>query len=212
MVASVSCMSNDLSTSDRIVDASLRVLARRGLRKLSMTDIGDEANVSRGTLYRYFASRDDVLVALEERMLQTLEAELEQAVEALPDDSDRVPAVLGALQSHRQRFPALDDLVESQPRLVLDFFTREFDALLELLTTYLHPALTRTSAVHTGAMSERQLAEVLLRLALTADVISAPGSEWLGGGAVGLWTSLLAPRDIGRTRATAPRDSLRRAS
>ena len=45
-------------TVNRILDGALRALARRGLRKLSMSDICEEAGISRGTLYRYFKSKD----------------------------------------------------------------------------------------------------------------------------------------------------------
>jgi AcrR family transcriptional regulator len=205
------CMNNNHDTSDRIVDAALRMLARRGLRKLSMTDIGDEAHVSRGTLYRYFASREDVLAAAEERVLRTLEQALDEAVAASPRPADRLTAVFSALSAHRAEHPALVELMRDQPRLVLDFFARQFDTLLDLLEETLQPVLERTSAVRTGAMTERQVAEVLLRVALTADVISAPSTQWLGSQAAQLWTSLLAPRDAARPRA--PRSAeLRRAS
>jgi AcrR family transcriptional regulator len=207
------CMNNNLDTADRIADAALRVLARRGLRKLSMTDIGDEARVSRGTLYRYFASREDVLAAAEERVVSTLEQALDEAVAANPRPGERVAVVFEALSTHRTQHPALAELVRDQPRLVLDFFAREFDTLLDLLARSLQPVLARTAAVRTGAMSERQVAEVLLRVALTADVISAPGSEWLGSQAADLWTSLLAPQGTARPRARVPREAeLARAS
>lgn len=204
-------MRNNADTSDRIVDAALGVLARRGLRKLSMTDIGEEAQVSRGTLYRYFASREEVLAAADERVLRTLEEALAQAVEVEPAREDRIVVVLDALRAHRAQNRALDQLVQSQPKLALDFFSRHFPDLLEMMTRYLQPVLQQTFSVKSGAMTEEQLAEVLLRLTLTADVIAAPGSEWLGVEAAALWSSLLAPRDIrARSRGAAPA-SLRQA-
>lgn len=206
-------MSTQLETPDRIADAALVLVARRGLRKLSMTDIGEAANVSRGTLYRYFASQKEVLAALEERLLQTLQEKIEDAITARPATTERAKVVLDALIAYRESFPALGELAQTQPVLMLDFFTRRFDALLELLTTHLQPALNQTHAVNTGAMTEEQLAEVLLRLAMTADLV-APGADFPGTGAAALWMSLLAPRNGARTATGSPRRPavLRKAS
>src|SRR5207248_680329 len=43
---------------------SSKAVVRRGVHKVSMSDFGDYAGVSRGTLYRYFASKNDVMRAL----------------------------------------------------------------------------------------------------------------------------------------------------
>lgn len=48
----------------RIVDAGYRLLLQFGESKTSMGDIADAADVSRGTLYRYFGDRDQLLDAV----------------------------------------------------------------------------------------------------------------------------------------------------
>lgn len=45
----------------RIVDAGYRLLLQFGESKTSMGDIADAAGVSRGTVYRYFGDRDQLL-------------------------------------------------------------------------------------------------------------------------------------------------------
>src|SRR5689334_10039447 len=51
--------------SDRILDATLVAVARYG-RKCSMSEIAEEAGVSRPTLYRYYATKEALLDALAE--------------------------------------------------------------------------------------------------------------------------------------------------
>src|SRR5262245_35161324 len=56
--------SRPAATRERILDGAARALARHGLAKLGMQDVSQQAAVSRGTLYRYFPNRDDLLTTL----------------------------------------------------------------------------------------------------------------------------------------------------
>jgi AcrR family transcriptional regulator len=49
---------------DRVLAAAERCIERYGIRKTTMEDIALEAGMSRPSVYRYFADRDDLLVAL----------------------------------------------------------------------------------------------------------------------------------------------------
>jgi len=46
-----------------VLEAALRVFSRYGVKRTSMSDIAEEAGVSRQTLYKAFRSKDDVLSA-----------------------------------------------------------------------------------------------------------------------------------------------------
>src|SRR4029079_7780664 len=48
-------------TRQRILEASVRVCARRGFHASRVGDIAQEAGVAHGLLYHYFASKDEVL-------------------------------------------------------------------------------------------------------------------------------------------------------
>lgn len=159
------------ATENRILDATLRLLARRGLRKVTMTDVCVEAGVSRGTLYRYFTSRNDVLAGAEARIERTLRETLQAAVAARPDADSRLQVVLSALSEHAAAHPSLSAVLENEPRLALDYLARRFDALLEILAEALRPALQQAPSVTRGDLDERQLAEVLLRLFLAERVL-----------------------------------------
>ncbi len=72
-------------TSDVIVEGAMRALARHGTSRLSMTDIYRESQVSRGTLYRYFANREAVLDAVNTQIMSSMRATFDQAVAEHPD-------------------------------------------------------------------------------------------------------------------------------
>lgn len=46
-----------------ILDAAITCFARKGFHQTTMEDIGDEAGLSPGVAYRYFDSKDDIIVA-----------------------------------------------------------------------------------------------------------------------------------------------------
>jgi AcrR family transcriptional regulator len=52
---------------ERILAAAERCIARHGIRKTTMDDIASEAGLSRPSVYRYFADRNDLLIELNTR-------------------------------------------------------------------------------------------------------------------------------------------------
>ena len=62
---------------DQIIQAAINVFARRGIYESRMDDIVTETGLSKGTLYWYFKSKDDIIVAISDmlfgRELQKLE-------------------------------------------------------------------------------------------------------------------------------------------
>lgn len=53
----------DTSTNERILLATAEVLGRNGMTKLSLSEVAQQAGVSRPTLYRWFASKEELLDA-----------------------------------------------------------------------------------------------------------------------------------------------------
>jgi AcrR family transcriptional regulator len=64
---------------ERLVDAAERCIDRFGLAKTTLEDVAAEASVSRATIYRYFANRDEL-------MLEVLLRELARSFEFDLDD------------------------------------------------------------------------------------------------------------------------------
>jgi AcrR family transcriptional regulator len=68
-----SVLSTDTAEARRqILAAAESVIARYGVSKTTMDDIGKQAGVSRPTVYRYFGDRDNLLAALIERRTRML--------------------------------------------------------------------------------------------------------------------------------------------
>lgn len=79
---------------DTILEAAARVFGEKGAAQATMDDVAEAAAVSKGTLYLYFKSKDDLFVALTHR---PLEAVLERFGELVEDPSLDGHALLAKL-------------------------------------------------------------------------------------------------------------------
>jgi len=66
--------------ADRILDAARRLVLSAGARKLSLSDVASLAGVSRPTIYRYFASKEDLIDALGKQEQRRFGAAMERAM------------------------------------------------------------------------------------------------------------------------------------
>jgi TetR/AcrR family transcriptional regulator, repressor for uid operon len=83
---------------DQIVAAGLACFSRAGYHATTMADIAAQAEVSKGTPYLYFDSKQALFLALHEQWDCGAEQRVEAAIARLPDGQRHSPhAVLGAV-------------------------------------------------------------------------------------------------------------------
>lgn len=88
---------------DRLVDAAITCVSRRGWERTSMSDIAEAAGVSRPTLYAHFAKREVILEAAIERAANRLV----ERIRALADGaSTAADFVVEAMMAALREFPA----------------------------------------------------------------------------------------------------------
>ncbi|HJL19667.1 MAG TPA: helix-turn-helix domain-containing protein [Sandaracinaceae bacterium LLY-WYZ-13_1] len=81
-----------------ILDAAERVFGEKGATHATMEDVADAAEVSKGTLYLYFKSKDDLFVALTHR---PLDAVLDRFAVLTDDDGlDGLTLLRGLIDTH----------------------------------------------------------------------------------------------------------------
>ncbi|MGE0786953.1 MAG: TetR/AcrR family transcriptional regulator [Sandaracinaceae bacterium] len=66
-------------TAARIVDTGLRLLTDGGFDALTMQRLADELDYVPGAVYRYFGSKDELLLAIQLRVVQRLEEDVARA-------------------------------------------------------------------------------------------------------------------------------------
>ena len=83
-----SALSDDEEARRRLIEAATRCIARNGTAKVRIEEVAAEAGVSRMTVYRYFSSRDDVILAV---LLNRIDSGMAGVVRSLrsPQDAAR---------------------------------------------------------------------------------------------------------------------------
>jgi AcrR family transcriptional regulator len=76
----------------RLIRAAAKVLDRNKGESLTVQEVADEAGQSLRTLYQYFGSKDDLLLAVFEEAMRTYAALLTAAIQGFDDPLERVAA------------------------------------------------------------------------------------------------------------------------
>ena len=128
-------------TRQRILDAAFDALEDFGLSRTTVEDVAQRAGLSRQTVYRYFPSKDALIVSLVAREEDQFIAGVRDAIEGHDDlgpaIANGVRFVLGFAREH----PLLDRLVTTDPNAFLPYLTtrglpvviRAREAMVELL-------------------------------------------------------------------------------
>ncbi len=95
-----------------IIDAAERVFTKKGIEKTTMQDIASEANIGIATLFRYFAKKEKLVVAVASKLLEPI-YERFQAIAALP---------MNCLEKHEVLFDFfIEDHNNSSAKFMVDF-------------------------------------------------------------------------------------------
>jgi len=92
-----------------IIKSATRLFLKHGFNAVSMDKIAQSAPVSKATLYKYFDSKNDLLVAVINEMCLSLL----QTIESIPDDSENIEHNLKNIAS------AFVDLIFSEEGLAI---------------------------------------------------------------------------------------------
>ena len=147
----------------RIIDATVRCIARWGVAKTTLDDVAREAGCSRATVYRAFpGGKDAVLTETAQHEVLGFVAEVvAEAARGSTLEETTVAAVHGAARRMHESEP-LQYLLEHEPAVVLPYVT--FDGIEPLLALS-REALGPVLATHLDdPRSAAEVAEWLARL------------------------------------------------
>jgi len=156
-------------TEERILTAALGLIGRRGVRRLGMQEIAEAAGVSRGTLYRYFPSKDHVLMGAADYDERRFIAGLDDVLAAVPP-AERVAAFMAYAFDFIRSHPCRP-LFESEPGFVMSYLLDHLPSLRGELLVRLADALDAVPAVAAGALGREELADVIVRLFASSWII-----------------------------------------
>ena len=87
----------DRGKHDQIIEAAVKVFAKKGFFNAKVSEIAREANVADGTIYLYFKNKDDILISLFEEKMQVW---IDQADRVLCDLEDPLEKLRAFVTQH----------------------------------------------------------------------------------------------------------------
>jgi AcrR family transcriptional regulator len=165
IVASLAVGPTEHPATEQILDAAAQLLSDYGLRRWTIDDVADRAGIGRTSVYRAFATREDLVHAVLARELRDTIASIQTVAAPHRKVEDRI--VEGALAGLvALRGSLVEELLRSDPATFLPFLTTDAGPLIaiarELLINQARAAGASIDDDHAG-----ELAEIAARLGLS---------------------------------------------
>jgi len=156
-------MATGPTAEERLLDATLEVAAVHGISRLSVGDVAKRAGLSRQTLYKHFASRDELVSRTVMREAGRM-VELVIATASLHDDpvASLEAAVLETLHLVRDH-PLLDRLVATEPEALLPLLIDGEGAVLGAIRA-ISRQIIEERVPEAGGAGARSAADLLSRM------------------------------------------------
>jgi TetR/AcrR family transcriptional regulator len=127
-------------TRERILEASLDFFGAKGIDATSLDDIARSVGVAKQTLLYWFPSKEELVVAVLQRVADELVVEVGAAVRSAPHGFARVEAAVNAVFRPAVRRPALLGLIRELNRLdvkLADAVVAKMQPLVDLAAAYM---------------------------------------------------------------------------
>jgi AcrR family transcriptional regulator len=156
----------------KILEGAIRAIGARGARRLSMSDVIEASGVSRGTLYKYFSDKDDVLSAVSEFVSVNFENGVREAAAAHRDPIDRFRAVMRFYSAYTDdQAPAR--VLEFEPAFHLEFFRTHFTRHKAAVGDALAQTFDYLESLCGASLDRDVIVESLVRMQLSTLIVPA---------------------------------------
>ena len=112
----------DPDRPQQIIEAAVRIFARKGYYNSRVSDIAREAGLAAGTIYLYFKTKDDILVTLFREKMAHFVASLRKAIAAEPDAVAKLRRLVQLHFEMLEGDPELAEVVQVELRQGQKFF------------------------------------------------------------------------------------------
>ena len=97
--------------TDEILAAAATLFARRGYSNTTTQELADLLQVGKGTIYRYFPTKEDLFLATVDRLMQQLTAAIDTSTEAIEEPVQRIQAAVLAYLTFFAEHPEATELL-----------------------------------------------------------------------------------------------------
>ncbi|CAN5403312.1 hypothetical protein BH10ACI3_BH10ACI3_25540 [soil metagenome] len=128
------------TTRDAILDATDRLLARYGYKKMTIDDLAQEVGIGKGSVYLHFESKEEIALSHIDRIIERLKSKLSDISSKPAGPEDRLREMLNArvlirFDSVQHYSQSLNELLSNVRTKLLERRKRYFDEEARLLAT-----------------------------------------------------------------------------
>lgn len=161
--------------TEHILDAAVVEFERHGFRRVALDDVARRAGVSRTTIYRRFANKDELVAAVIERENVKLFADIANELKtAGPQSNYYVEAFTSAIVKFRTH-RVLHQMITDEPGLLLELAGRHHGSAVARIGEALRIIFPPGFAERIGPAVVDELADCILRYAAMALLL--PGAQ-----------------------------------
>ncbi|MEN8243747.1 MAG: TetR/AcrR family transcriptional regulator [Thermodesulfobacteriota bacterium] len=131
----------------QIIDAARSLLFEKGLQATSINQIAKRAELAVGTIYFYYASKEELFAELQEEGLQLLMEKVRQATSTVDDPKERLRAMAMAYydfsQDHKDYFDIISYFLSSPNILLSADLKQRVDQRMEKILEIINATFAR---------------------------------------------------------------------
>ncbi|CAJ1585593.1 helix-turn-helix domain-containing protein [[Mycobacterium] wendilense] len=156
-----------------ILDAAVVEFERHGFRRVALDEVARRAKVSRTTIYRRFAGRDELVAAVIDRENEALFGEIAEHIKSAGAGANvYVEAFTAAILKFRDH-RVLNRMLVDDPALALELAHEHYAAAVARIVAALHVIFPEGFAQRVGEQTVSALADNILRYSLMALLLPA---------------------------------------
>ncbi len=106
--------------TDEILDAAIELFAERGYNGADTQELAKRVGVGKGTLYRYFPSKECLFLAAADRVMRRLQAYIDETVQDEPDALKHIRMAIESFLAFFDEQPAFVELLILERALFRD--------------------------------------------------------------------------------------------
>ena len=103
---------------EQILDAAAKLFAKHGYAETDTQLLADELGVGKGTLYRYFPSKESLFLAAADRVTRRMRHEIDASIDGIADPLDQIEIAIRAYLIFCAEHPEFIELLIQELRPV----------------------------------------------------------------------------------------------
>jgi len=122
---------------EKIIEAAVKVFAKKGFYTANVKDVAKEAGVADGTIYLYFKNKDDLLISLFEHKMRGILDTFKRALKNISDPLDQLKEFIKVYFNLIENDPDLSDVFQVELRqstkFLKDYHNQQFSNYLNII-------------------------------------------------------------------------------